>query len=90
MSNKRCGICNRVSSRDIETDIGSFTKNAFVADPSDNKHYICSECKEIHEELMLDYELKDGVWGWGEEAHVIPDKEYVESVIEKPDVIQDE
>lgn len=66
-NNCRCSICNKVSSLDIETDIGDFSKDNFVPDPKNNSHFICTECKGWHEGLMLAYEQEDGHWGWENE-----------------------
>lgn len=63
--NCRCSICNKVSSRGIQTNHGDFSKKAFVADPKDPKFHICMECKETHETSMLDYQRQDELkYGW--------------------------
>lgn len=59
--NARCKNCNRVSSELIETEIGDFTKKRFFRDDQ-HQDVLCEECKEIHEELMLDYESQDDPW----------------------------
>lgn len=63
--NARCSICNKVSSRDIETNLGDFMNKSFVPDPKNSQFYVCVDCKESHESLMLDYERANvgGVWG---------------------------
>lgn len=64
MSNLRCSICNCVSSESIETELGDFREVNFVPDPISSLHVVCQECKQAHEELMLEYEKDDDVWGW--------------------------
>jgi hypothetical protein len=59
--NARCSSCNRVSSALIETELGDFTKKRFFRD-DEHQDVLCEECKEVHEELMLDYENKDDPW----------------------------
>jgi hypothetical protein len=59
--NARCKICNRVSSELIETNLGDFTKKRFFRD-DEHQDVLCEECKEIHEDLMLDYESQDDPW----------------------------
>lgn len=73
-SHRRCSVCNRVSSKDIETNALETYKGNFVPDPINRLHFVCVDCKEVHEELMLDYAHKDGVWGWnGEVEHAVDD-----------------
>lgn len=62
--NTRCSICNHVSSEDIQTELGDFTKGEFVPDPKNELHYICIVCKEVFEEQMLAYEAKDDPYSW--------------------------
>jgi hypothetical protein len=63
--NRRCSICNKVSSHDIQTNLGDFTKKSFVPDPKNPMFFICEECKVVHEDQMLDYQKKDDlVAGW--------------------------
>lgn len=71
-SNARCSICNSVSSVSIETNIGDYTPKNFVPDPKDNLFHICEECKEQHESLMHDYELRDFLNGLLEDDDLIP------------------
>jgi hypothetical protein len=60
-NNHRCAVCNRVSSVLIETNVEDYTKKRFFRD---DKHadVICEDCKEVHEDLMLDYEGQDDPW----------------------------
>lgn len=62
--NTRCSICNHVSSEDIQTELGDFTKGEFVPDPKNELHFICIVCKEVFEEQMLAYEAKDDPYSW--------------------------
>lgn len=64
MHNERCDICNKVSSREIETNPGDFSKNPFVPDPGRDFGFICVECKEHVEELSLEFLLGDDPYGW--------------------------
>lgn len=61
---ERCFYCNKVSSRDIETNAVEFTKARFFRDPDLPTRTACEGCKEVIEELMLDYEKQDDVYGW--------------------------
>ena len=62
--NTRCVCCNKVSSKEIETDIGDYSKSEFVVDPINPSAFICKECKEWHEDLMMNYHQKDDPYGW--------------------------
>lgn len=65
MNNKyRCSICNKVSSRDIETNYEETTKHTFVRDPKDKQHFICMDCNLIYQDLMVDYYIQDDPYGW--------------------------
>jgi hypothetical protein len=67
--NLRCKTCNRVSSQEIESNIGDYLNKNFVQDPVDSNSFICEECKEWHEDLMLDYEvIYDDPYGWEEDG----------------------
>lgn len=65
---RRCVSCNKVSSQEIETNIGDFSRKVFVPDPVDGKQFICLECREWHDELMFEYEQKDDPYGWEEDG----------------------
>lgn len=65
---RRCNDCNKVSSQEIETNIGDFSQDHFVIDPHNSTKFICKECKEWYEELMMDYEIKDDPYGWKEDG----------------------
>lgn len=67
VNNKRCKCCNKVSSQDIETDVGDFSTDYFTEDQNDNS-FICKECSEWHDELMSDYEAKDDPYGWQDDG----------------------
>lgn len=62
--NTRCSICNHVSSEDIQTELGDFSKGEFVPDPKSSLFYICMPCKEVYEDLMLSYETQDDPYSW--------------------------
>lgn len=62
-THNRCAICNKVSARDIETDLGDFSENAFIPDPDNDKFTICLECNEVVEEQRMYYYIKDNWWG---------------------------
>lgn len=64
ITHERCFYCNKVSSRDIETNAEEFTKKRFFRDPKLDTRLTCEDCKEVIEELMLDYEKLDDVYGW--------------------------
>lgn len=61
---ERCYYCNKVSSRDIETNAEDFTKKRFFRDNDLPVRVVCEECKEVIEDLLLDYEKQDDVYGW--------------------------
>lgn len=61
---ERCWYCNKVSSRDIETDAEGFSKKRFFRDNDIPIRVVCEDCKEIIEDLLLDYEAQDDVYGW--------------------------
>lgn len=72
--NTRCKTCNRVSSKEIETDAFDQYNGKFIYDPVDDNAFICMECSEWHQELMLDFSYKDDPWGWedsGEEEKLL-------------------
>lgn len=52
-----------MSARDIETDLGDFSENAFIPDPDNDKFTICLECNEVVEEQRMYYYIKDNWWG---------------------------
>lgn len=64
ITHERCFYCNKVSSKDIETNAEEFTKKRFFRDPQLDTRLTCEDCKEVIEELMLDYEGQDDVYGW--------------------------
>lgn len=64
MLNHRCCVCNSVSSEAIETNPGDWKNVNFVRDSLYATDIVCTSCKEQHEELMLEYEQNDSVWGW--------------------------
>lgn len=64
---ERCYLCNKVSSQDIETNIGDFTKKKFFRESESSLAHLvlCEECKASIEDQMLDYELEhDDIYGW--------------------------
>lgn len=61
---ERCYYCNKVSSRDIETNAEDFTKKRFFRDNDLSVRVVCEDCKEVIEDLLLDYEAQDDVYGW--------------------------
>jgi len=64
LTNCRCAVCNKVSSMEIQTDVGDFSDKPFIWDEQ-NRDYICTDCKEAHETLMLDYQRQDELThGW--------------------------
>lgn len=67
LNNRRCVCCNKVSSQDIETDLGDFSTDYFVVDPTDQNSFICHECSEWHTDLMTDYEKRDDALNWIDE-----------------------
>jgi len=65
MSEKfRCVICNKVDDKEIETNAGDFCEDGFYPDPTNEHYSLCKECKESVEELKLDYENQDDIYGW--------------------------
>lgn len=63
MLNHRCTICNRVSSKDIQTNACEYKDVPFVPDTY-GQGFICLDCKQSVESLLLDYEQDDDIWGW--------------------------
>lgn len=57
----RCVICNVVNNEDIQTDLGDFNPHmAFVPDPKNNQNQICIACREVIDDVLLDYEYIEG------------------------------
>lgn len=55
--NIRCGICNKVNSAEIATDIGDYSgETVFQEDPKDHNHFICLECYEVIKETNTEFE----------------------------------
>ncbi len=55
----RCSICNRVSSGDIQTNLGDLAPGQFCSDPKDKSQYICMDCNGSIENVKVDYYAKD-------------------------------
>ena len=54
MYHKRCIVCNKVSSEEIETNIGDTLNHVFFNDTI-SQGWICFECDNWTEILLLDY-----------------------------------
>ncbi len=54
----RCARCNRVSSREIQTYPGQYTRVPFCVDPLNPLQHICYDCKEASDEII--YSREDG------------------------------
>lgn len=63
MISHRCIVCNKVSTSDIQTEVGDLTKRHFKKDEY-STGFICGECEDWHEELMTDYFYQDDPYGW--------------------------
>lgn len=63
MMNHRCYICNAVSSMEIETNVGDFKNKNFILDMKEDG-YMCQDCKEDFEKMMLSYQSQDDIYGW--------------------------
>jgi hypothetical protein len=42
----RCSICNKTDSEELASELGEFTNDPFLEDPSDPAFEICLECYE--------------------------------------------
>jgi len=51
---KRCIVCNKVSSEEIETNVGDTLNHVFFNDTI-SQGWICFECDNWTEVLLLDY-----------------------------------
>lgn len=54
MYHKRCIVCNKVSSEEIETNVGDTLNHVFFNDTI-SQGWICFECDNWTEILLLDY-----------------------------------
>lgn len=55
---KRCIVCNKVSSEEIETNVGDTLSHVFFNDTI-SQGWICFECDNWTEILLLDYLNED-------------------------------
>lgn len=55
----RCGICDKVSSGDIQNNIGDYSDKPFHEDPKSKLHFICHECRGEIDLALEDYELDE-------------------------------
>ncbi len=58
MYHKRCIVCNKVSSEEIETNVGDTLNHVFFNDTI-SQGWICFECDNWTEILRLEYYIDD-------------------------------
>lgn len=60
----RCYICNKVTSKAIETNAEELCKK-IVRDDHDESRMVCIECKEASDEVLNDFRMEDDYYfGW--------------------------
>lgn len=62
----RCSICNKVSDKQIETEVGDLVKGHFHPDPKfKDTSVICSECDDVIGMQKSEYHLYDEpIWNF--------------------------